>query len=79
VASVIYNAMYRKTKRHGIIATAVEVCNATRPLGNKPGHILRQSVRGYVRAIRAIKNTPAFLTETSFGTYDVDQDFVCYS
>jgi len=64
VASVIYNATCRKNKRDGIIAAGREVCNATRRLSDGSRLILRQSVRGSVRAVRAIRNTQVFQTET---------------
>jgi len=41
------------------------VCNATRYLGEVYREILHQRVRGSVRAIRAVRNTRVFLTETS--------------
>jgi len=63
-ASVIYNATRRKNKRHGIIAAAREVCNATRRLGDGSRLILRQRVRGSARAVRAVRNTRVFQTET---------------
>jgi hypothetical protein len=63
-ASVIYNATRCKNKRHGIIAAAREVCNATRRLGDGSRLILRQRVRGSARAVRAIRNTRVFQTET---------------
>jgi len=40
------------------------LCNATHRLGDGKRVILRQRVRGSVRAIRAIRNTPVYLTET---------------
>jgi hypothetical protein len=40
------------------------LCNATRRLGNWQRVILLQRVRGSVRAIRAIRNTRDFQTET---------------
>jgi len=58
-----------KNRRHGIIAAAREVCNAIRHLGDGSRLILRQSVRGSIRAVRAViavRNTWAFLTETRF-------------
>jgi hypothetical protein len=39
--------------------------NETSRLGDRKSLILRQSVRGSVRAVRAVRNTPVFLTETS--------------
>jgi hypothetical protein len=63
-ASVIYNAMRRKNKMHGIIAAARGVCNATRRLGHGSHLILRQRVRGSARAVRAVRNTRVFQTET---------------
>jgi len=48
-------------KRHH---TAMEyVCNMTRRLGDAQRVILRQRVRGSVRAVRAVRNTLVFLTE----------------
>jgi len=38
--------------------------NATRRLGDGQRVILRQRVRGSVRAVRAVRNTRVFLTET---------------
>jgi pyridoxal biosynthesis lyase PdxS len=64
VASVIYNATRRKNMRHGIIATAREVSNATRRSGDGSRLILHQRVRGSARAIRAIRNTRVFQKET---------------
>jgi hypothetical protein len=61
--SVIYNVTRRKNKRHGLITTAREVSNATQRLGDVSCLILRQRVRGSVRAVR---NTQVFLTETRF-------------
>jgi len=40
------------------------LCNATRCLGNGKRVILCQRVRGSVRAIRAVRKTQVFLTET---------------
>jgi hypothetical protein len=59
-ASVIYNATRRKNRRHGIIAAAREVCNATRRLGDKSRLILRQRVRGSARTVRAVQHTRVF-------------------
>src|SRR5882757_1563583 len=39
-------------------------CNATRRLGDGKRVILRQRVRGSVRAVRAVRNTRVFQTET---------------
>ena len=39
-------------------------CNATRRLGDGKRLILRQRVRGSVRAVRAVRNTRVFQTET---------------
>jgi len=47
-----------------MIATAREVCNATRRLGDWSRLILHQRVRGYARAVRAVRNTRVFPTET---------------
>jgi pyridoxal biosynthesis lyase PdxS len=63
-ASVIYNATCQKNKRHGIIAAAWEVCNASRRLGNGSHLILCQRVRGSTRAARGVRNTRVFQTET---------------
>jgi len=66
-ASVIYNATRRKNTRHGIIAAAREVWNATRRLGDGSHLIICQRIRGSaraVRAIRAVRNTRVFQTET---------------
>jgi hypothetical protein len=38
--------------------------NATRRLGDRQSVILRQRVRGSVRAVRAVRNTWVFQTET---------------
>ena len=65
-ASVIYNALHCRNKRHGKIAAAKEVCNATRRVGDGSRLIIRQRVRGSVSAVRAIRNTRVFLTETNF-------------
>jgi hypothetical protein len=59
VVSVIYNVMRRKNKRHGIIAGRREVCNATRLF-------LSQRVQGSVGAIRAVRITWVFLTESRY-------------
>jgi hypothetical protein len=40
------------------------LCNATRRLGDRQRVILRQRVRGSVRAVRAVWNTRVFQTET---------------
>ena len=56
--------MRRKNKRHGIIATAREVCNVARRLGDVLRLILRQWIRGSARAVRAVQNTWVLLTET---------------
>jgi len=48
----------------GLIAGTREVCNATRRLGDGSCLILRQRVRGSVRAVRAVRNTRVFQTET---------------
>jgi len=63
-ASVIFNATCHKNMRHGIIAAARKVCNATHHLGDGSCLILRQSVRGSDRAVRAVWNTRVFQTET---------------
>jgi len=40
------------------------LCNATHRLGDRQRVILRQRVRGSVRAVRAVRNTRVFQTET---------------
>jgi len=40
------------------------LCNATRRLGDALRVILRERARGSVRAVRAVRNTRVFLTET---------------
>jgi hypothetical protein len=40
------------------------LCNANRRLGDRQHVILRQRVRGSVRAVRAVRNTRVFQTET---------------
>jgi hypothetical protein len=40
------------------------LCNATRHLGDGQRVILRQRVRGSVRAVTAVQNTRVFQTET---------------
>ena len=40
------------------------LCNATRRLGDGQRAILRQRVRGSIRAVRAVRNTLVFQTET---------------
>jgi hypothetical protein len=60
-------------KRHGLIATPREVCNTTRPLGDGSCLIPHQSVRGSARAIRAVRNTRVFQTETRV-VADVESD-----
>jgi len=62
--SIIYNATHRKNKTHVIIAAAREVSNATRRLGDGCRQILRQRVQGSARAVRAVRNTWVFQTET---------------
>jgi hypothetical protein len=56
--------MRHLNKRHGIIATAREVWNATCRLGDGSRLFLRQVVRGCASAVRAIKNTRGFQMET---------------
>jgi hypothetical protein len=63
-ASVIFIATRRKNTRHGIIAAAREVCNATCRLGDGSHLILCQRLLGSARAVRAIPNTRVFQTET---------------
>ena len=48
------------------------VCNATCRLGDGQRVILRQRVRGSVRAVRAVRNTRVFLTEIRVVADDVD-------
>jgi hypothetical protein len=40
------------------------LCNATRRMGDRQRVLLRQMVRGSVRAVRAVRNTRVFQTET---------------
>jgi hypothetical protein len=70
-ASILYNATHRKNTRHGIIAAAREVCKATCRLGDGWRLILRQRVRGSARAVRALRNTRVFQTETRVVADDV--------
>jgi hypothetical protein len=49
-----------------MIAAAREVCNATRRVRDRLRRILCQMVRGSALAIRAVRNTRVFETETSF-------------
>jgi hypothetical protein len=63
-ASIIYNAPCCKNKRHGIIAAALEVCNATDRLGDGSHLILSQRVRGSPRAVRVVWDTRVFQTDT---------------
>jgi len=65
-ASVLLNVTRRKIKRHGIIATAGEVWDATRRLGDGSCLFLRERVFGSVRSVRAIRNTRVLLTGTRF-------------
>jgi len=64
-ASIIYNVTRRNNSRHGIIAAAREICNATRRLGDGSCAIHCQRVWGSVRAVRAVWNTRVFQTETT--------------
>jgi hypothetical protein len=50
--------------RHGIIATAQKACCTSSCLGDGSHVIFRQRVRGSVRAVRAVWNTPVFQMET---------------
>jgi len=50
--------------RHGIIAAASDECNATRRLGDGWRLIHWQKVRSSTRAVRAVRNTRLFQTET---------------
>jgi hypothetical protein len=61
---MIYYATHRKNKKHGIIAAAMQVCNANRRLGDRSHLILRQRIRGSARAVRAGRNTSVCQTET---------------
>jgi hypothetical protein len=63
-ASAIYIATHLNSKRHSILATAREVCNATRRLGDGLRLILCPRVRGSASAVRAVRNTQVFHTET---------------
>jgi len=47
-----------------MIAAARQVCNATRHSCDGSSLILRHRVQGSVKAVRAIRNTRVFLTET---------------
>jgi len=49
------------------------LCNATRRLGDGQRVILRQSVRGSVRAVRAVRNSRVFQTETTV-VADVEEE-----
>ena len=40
------------------------LCNVTRRLGDRKPVILRQRVRGTIRAVRAVRNTRVSLTKT---------------
>ena len=51
-------------RRHGVKATAREVRDVTRCLGDCLRHILCQRVRGSVTAVRAVRNTRGFETDT---------------
>ena len=62
------NIQHDENEWHGIIATARQVWNAARRLGNRWRQILCQRVLGSVRAFRAVRNTRVFLTETWFVT-----------
>ena len=62
VHRVIYNATLRKNKKHGIIAAARAVCNATCLLCDESYLLHCQRVRDSVRAIRAARNPRVFLT-----------------
>jgi hypothetical protein len=64
-ARVIYNPKRGKNKWHGIIAAARKVCDAICPFGEGVRLILRQRVGGSARALRAVRNTRVFQTETS--------------
>jgi hypothetical protein len=64
VASIIYNMTHCSNKRHGIIAAAREVCNATRRVGDGSRLILRPRVQGSARSARAVRNTRVFQAET---------------
>ena len=64
-ARVLNNPMRCKNQRHGTLAAAREVCNATRCMCNGSRLMLHQSVRGSVPAVSAVRNTRVFKTVTS--------------
>lgn len=70
---VIYNTTLGKNKRHDIIAATGAVCNTTCHLGDGLCLIHGQTVRGPVRAGRAVKNTQVFLMETLFAADAVSE------
>jgi hypothetical protein len=52
------------SRRFVAVLPGALLCNATRRLGDRQRVILRQRVRGSVRAVRAVWNTRVFQTET---------------
>jgi len=63
-----------KNTRHGIKAAGREVCNATRCRGDGSHLFLSQRVRGLVRAVKVVRNTRLFLTETRFVADAINSD-----
>jgi hypothetical protein len=57
---------------------AALLCKATRHLGDRKRVILRQRVRGSVRAVRAIQYTWVFLTETTVGADELISIWTLY-
>jgi len=62
------------------------VWNGTRRLGDRMGVIQSQKVRGSIKAVRAVRNTRVFLTETrvlgdalSYGQHLVDSSIALFS
>ena len=68
IHGVTYNAIHRKDKRHRTIAAGGPVCNATCRWGDGSCLICCQRVDGSVRAVRAVRVTRVFMTETRFTT-----------
>jgi hypothetical protein len=64
VVSAIYIVMRHKNKRLVIIADPREVCNASCQLCDLLCRIPCQKVRRSVKAVRAVRNTCVFPTET---------------
>jgi len=54
------------------------LCNAIRRLGDGQRVILRQRVRGSVRAVRAVRNTRVFQTETGVVADELCTRFHCH-